>query len=718
MTQVSENSPNLACLLYNMRIMINGKKIAAVVLAYNAENTLERTINAIPKGVVDILIITDDHSTDRTAEIAKKLNAVVLRHEQNRGYGAAQKTGYREALNRGADVVVMLHGDFQYDPTRLPALARPLAEDRADVCFGSRMQSKSKAWKSGMPWWRFVANVSLSKLEEAIFRLGLSEYHTGYRAYTRHFLLNVPFEKNSDDFVFDTEIFAHASRGNFRATEVPIPTRYLQGNQSINFKRSVTYGMQTLGVLAKHVLQKNRANVLQKSSPDVVRAVSLSNPSDRVRNVSSALNIMDDGGEWDGTRSVKDPRPATTAVFSFFASPKKSFLFLLFLTLAVFIASGIALSNKKLNGYDEGYYGTYIKTLNDKGVNGIREIIQDFPSQKATEAPPTPLRILFISAGAMTCHFLAVCGVENAGIISLLSGIAIVFVSFFLFRKLFTPEIALLSASLVAISPLVLALSARALQDTFFALIVVSCILSYHLCWTRKKIIDPILFGVLLFAGFLTKETMVFFYPCFLILGIYYYKQKTEHSSLKNIGLSLFFAPLAYCVTISWIAGGLWIFIDYYLLWSKRVMNVPYVLHYQQGAWFRYLVDFMLLSPLTFFLAIIGISIPVPDEKNSSGRKIAVLYFFSILAIFSLFSAVYNLRMVIFLDIFVRALAVLSIIGIISKIQKRFYKYIVGILLFLCIAIVEFSQFSQLFVISNIYDPVTKDLISANGFIK
>jgi hypothetical protein len=550
------------------------------------------------------------------------------------------------------------------------------------------MQSKSNAWKSGMPWWRFIANVSLSKLEESIFRLGLSEYHTGYRAYNRRFLLSVPFEEKSDDFVFDTEIFAHASQRKFRATEVPIPTRYLQGNQSINFKRSVTYGIQTLGVLAKHLLQK------------IPHSANPTPPQTTTRR----------GATWGEKR--------TLFTFSFFESPKRSFLFLLFLTLTVFIASGIALSNKNLNGYDEGYYGKYIKTLHSEGVVGIRDIIQKFPSEKATEAPPTPLRILFVSAGAVTCRFLVVCGVENAGIISLLSGIGLVFVSFFLFKKLFTQEVALLSASLVALSPLVLALSARALQDTFFTLIIIGCILLYHLCWTRKKIIDPILFGILLFAGFLTKETTIFFYPCFVVLGLYYYKQKTAHSSLKNIGLALFFAPLIYFIIISWIAGGMWAFIDYYLLWSKRVMNVPYVLHYQQGSWFRYLVDFTLLSPLTFFLAIIGISIPLPDEKNNAGRKIAVLYFFSILAIFSLFSAVYNLRMVIFLDVFVRALAVLGVVGIISKIQKKYYRYAVGILFFLLIAIVEFSQFSQLFVTANIYDPVTKDLISANGFIK
>jgi glycosyltransferase involved in cell wall biosynthesis len=237
--------------------MLSGKKIAAVIIAYNAEKTLEPTILGIPEGVVDELIIVDDASRDKTAEIARKFPATVLVHEKNRGYGAAQKTGYREALNRGVDVLVMLHGDFQYDPTLLHTLALPLAKNQADACFGSRMQSKKEAWKAGMPWWRFVANVSLSKLENAVFKLGLSEYHTGYRAYNRAFLLSMPFESNSDDFVFDTEMFAQVASGGFRATEVPIPTQYRKEASSINFRRSVKYGLQTLGVVAKYLSHKH-----------------------------------------------------------------------------------------------------------------------------------------------------------------------------------------------------------------------------------------------------------------------------------------------------------------------------------------------------------------------------------------------------------------------------------------------------------------------------
>ncbi len=252
--------------------MISGKKIAAVIVAYNAEKTLERTVNGIPEGGADILIIVDDASKDNTFAVAKKFpKAIVIRHEKNMGYGAAQKSGYNKAMQYGADVMVMIHGDFQYDPSLLVEMARPLALGTADACFGSRMQSKNDAWKNGMPWWRFVANVSLSKIEEQIFRLNLSEYHTGYRAYTMETLKRIPFNENSDDFVFDSEIFAELSLGNFRVTEISIPTRYFKEALSINFRRSVIYGLQTLGVITKFILHKKG---LKKYKNFVIRKIS------------------------------------------------------------------------------------------------------------------------------------------------------------------------------------------------------------------------------------------------------------------------------------------------------------------------------------------------------------------------------------------------------------------------------------------------------------
>jgi len=238
--------------------MILGKKVAAVVVAYNAEKTLERAINGIPKNTADHIVIVDDSSMDRTFDVARKFSgATVIRHEKNRGYGAAQKTGYCAAMDLGADIIVMLHGDFQYDPALLPDMALPLAKGKADACFGSRMRSKEKAWRDGMPWWRFVANVLLSKMEERVFRLELTEYHTGYRAYTAEVLGKIRFKENSDDFVFDSQIFAQLSSGGFRAAEIDIPTRYFEEALSINLKRSIVYGFQTLGVIAKFIAHQN-----------------------------------------------------------------------------------------------------------------------------------------------------------------------------------------------------------------------------------------------------------------------------------------------------------------------------------------------------------------------------------------------------------------------------------------------------------------------------
>ena len=236
--------------------MLNGKKIIVVMPARNTAKTIGMTINAIPRDCVDEIIVVDDKSSDGTSEIAKKLGAKVICHETRKYYGGAQKTGYKEALRLGADVIVMVHADFQYDPTLIPQVAKPVAEGRADACFGSRMAVKSDARKGGMPLWRFAANRGLTALEEFVLQLGISEYHTGYRAFSRETLSAIPFIKNSDDYVFDTEILAELSAGNFRVTEVPIPTRYRNDSQSPNFWQSVAYGLRTLGVMLKFLLHK------------------------------------------------------------------------------------------------------------------------------------------------------------------------------------------------------------------------------------------------------------------------------------------------------------------------------------------------------------------------------------------------------------------------------------------------------------------------------
>lgn len=233
--------------------MFEQKKIFAIVPAYNAAKTLESTLTAIPYNIVDTVLVIDDGSTDATAEIARKFKVTLVRHEKNKGYGAAQKTGYHEALRMGAHVIVMVHADFQYDPTLLPNLVEPIVQGSADACFGSRMADKRQAWRGGMHWWRFVANIALTLIEEMVLRLRLTEYHTGYRAYSRKVLETIPFEKNSNNYVFDTEMIVELRLGNFRVSEIGIPTRYFSDASSPNFFKSVEYGFSTLHILLRYI---------------------------------------------------------------------------------------------------------------------------------------------------------------------------------------------------------------------------------------------------------------------------------------------------------------------------------------------------------------------------------------------------------------------------------------------------------------------------------
>lgn len=237
--------------------MIKGKKIVVVMPAYNTARTIAKTVRAIPNNTVDEIIIVDDGSKDNSSVIAKELGLTPIRHEKNRGYGGAQKAGYKEALRIGGDIIVMLHSDFQYDPKLLPEIIGPLIDKKADVCLGSRMAIKKNALKGGMPLWRFAANWGLTLLEDLILRLGISEYHSGYRAFSRKVLLAIPFEKNSDKYIFDTEMLAELSMGRFRVTEIPIPTHYGEDSRSPNFWKSTEYGFMTLGVLLKYILHRS-----------------------------------------------------------------------------------------------------------------------------------------------------------------------------------------------------------------------------------------------------------------------------------------------------------------------------------------------------------------------------------------------------------------------------------------------------------------------------
>ncbi len=223
--------------------MINGKRVVVVLPAYNAAQTLERCIQEIPEGVVDLRILVDDCSSDETVQVARALGIEqVLVQPENRGYGANQKRCYRAALDAGAQVVVMLHPDYQYAPSQLPALAWPIASGQYDLMLGSRVLGGG-ALQGGMPLWKFGVNRALTATQNALLGKALSETHTGYRAYSRRFLETLPWQDNADDFGFDAQILAQAVHFGFRIGEISVPTRYAPDSSSIQLEPALRYGV-------------------------------------------------------------------------------------------------------------------------------------------------------------------------------------------------------------------------------------------------------------------------------------------------------------------------------------------------------------------------------------------------------------------------------------------------------------------------------------------
>ena len=234
--------------------MINGKRIAVVLPAYNAARTLEATVRDLPE-TVDERILVDDSSADETVQLAKRLGLSTFVHDGNYGYGRNQATCYREALKAGADVVVMVHPDYQYTPLLVTAMASMIAYGVYDVVIGSRILGGT-ALKGGMPRYKYVSNRLLTMLQNLALGAKLSEYHTGYRAFSRRVLETLPLAENSDDFVFDSEMLTQAVYFDFRLGEVSCPTKYFPEASSINFRRSVRYGLGVLATTAKFILQR------------------------------------------------------------------------------------------------------------------------------------------------------------------------------------------------------------------------------------------------------------------------------------------------------------------------------------------------------------------------------------------------------------------------------------------------------------------------------
>ncbi|NUQ22579.1 MAG: glycosyltransferase family 2 protein [Saprospiraceae bacterium] len=236
--------------------MYKGKKVVVVLPAYNAALTLEKTYNEIPFDLVDEVILCDDASKDNTVELAQQIGIThIIAHEKNKGYGGNQKSLYNKALELGADVVIMLHPDYQYTPKLIPSMVNIIGEELYPVVLGSRILGKG-ALAGGMPMYKYLANRFLTLTQNLLVNYKLSEYHTGYRAFSRHVLENINFNENSDDFVFDNEMLSQIIYADFAIAEVTCPTKYFKEASSINFTRSMRYGLGVLRVSLSHLLQR------------------------------------------------------------------------------------------------------------------------------------------------------------------------------------------------------------------------------------------------------------------------------------------------------------------------------------------------------------------------------------------------------------------------------------------------------------------------------
>jgi glycosyltransferase involved in cell wall biosynthesis len=244
-----------------------GPKVIVVMPARQAAATLQRTFEAIPKDQVDEVILVDDHSTDETVNLARELPLELVWHPHQVGYGGNQKTCYLQALQHGADVVVMLHPDGQYEPELIPRMVEPIVNGEADLVLGSRLAEPGAALKSGMPRWKYVANKALTGIENRILGTHFTEAHTGYRAYSRRLLLEVPFLRNSLDFVFDSELLMQAIHFGFKVDEVPARCRYFKDASSVGFKTSVVYGTKTLWTGVRLMLHRSGLISSRKFKP-------------------------------------------------------------------------------------------------------------------------------------------------------------------------------------------------------------------------------------------------------------------------------------------------------------------------------------------------------------------------------------------------------------------------------------------------------------------
>lgn len=257
MPEVAVKKPFMDRKLVSLEPLCKFKKPVIVLPAYNAASTLKATVEDIPAGFAEEIILVDDCSTDNTVDIAESLGITVIKHRQNRGYGANQKTCYDAALERGADIIFMLHPDYQYDARLIPYFAGFMSTGVCQVMLGNRVRTRKEALASGMPFYKYLSNRLLTMTENFSLGQNLGDFHSGFRCFIREVLTTIPYHKNSDDFVFDSQFLVQATYFGFRIGDAPVPCRYFSEASSINFLRSTKYGFQTLYTLVQYALQKS-----------------------------------------------------------------------------------------------------------------------------------------------------------------------------------------------------------------------------------------------------------------------------------------------------------------------------------------------------------------------------------------------------------------------------------------------------------------------------
>ena len=388
---------------------------------------------------------------------------------------------------------------------------------------------------------------------------------------------------------------------------------------------------------------------------------------------------------------------------------------LIVLTFAITILVQVLILGERTQAlhYDEDAYSQFASTLNTKGLEGIRLLIKKYPQDEFLSKAPSALRILYPWLGAISSKLLGIPAVQALRLISLFFWLGVIIISLIIYRSWFSLSIALPASLLMVISPLGIMLSQYALVDTAMAFIIIMSIFLFHRCCIHNRKSDPLILTVFLLAGFLTKESMFFLYPCLAAAWLYY--RRNYGLSLSNRSLFAFLiAPLLYVLISSWVAGGLGDYIAHYRYFSKIAVNIPYNIKYQSGPWFRYALDFFLASPAVFLFALIGMISLLHDKDERINRNLANVYVLSAFIVFGSLPSL-NVRNLLFLDVFLRALAVFGIFSISERIARPKYRHAVVLLLFILIVASGIAQIYKLVFLENIYDPITCNLYLGNG---